>query len=87
MHPDLNEEDVRQLQSFISASNHEPGLQDDSEGREEELSSIAEVLSPLTSDEEEILNNNNNNLSVLHSDNAERNERLLLSGSGASTPR
>ena len=86
MHPDLNEEDVRQLQSFISASNHEPGLQDDSEGREEELSSIAEVLSPLTSDEEEILNNNNN-LSVLNSDNAERNERILLLGSGASTPR
>ena len=86
MHPDLTEEDVRQLQSFISASHHEQGGPEDSEGREEELSSIAEVRSPLTSDEEDILNNNNN-LTVLNSDNAERNERILLLGSGASTPR
>jgi hypothetical protein len=57
---------------------------DDSEEREEELSSIPEVMSPLTSDEE---NANDNNLSMLNSARAEQNEQILAPGSGTSTPR
>ena len=86
MHPDLSADDVRQLQSFISASNNEQGAHDDSEEREEELSIIGEVRSPPSSDDDQILIHHNNR-SVLNSANAERNERILAPGSGASTPR
>jgi hypothetical protein len=75
---DLDEDDRKALQSFVSASAHEFDQHDDSESLEDEISSIDGGVSPSSSDDDN---------SVLDSRNAERNERILIGGSGTSTPR
>ena len=78
---DVNDDERRLLQSFVV------GEIDDSESHEDEMSSIQEAGSPVSSDDDLPLNLNNSNFSALNSENAERNRRILLGGSGASTPR
>jgi hypothetical protein len=76
---DLDEDERKALQSFVSASAHELDQHDDSESLEDEISNIDGGVSPSSSDDD--------GNSVLESRNAERNERILIGGSGTSTPR
>ena len=86
--PELQEDEVRLLQSFISASANELQHISDGESPEEELSSIQRGGdSPFSSGDDDISRNENNNNSVLNSENAQRNQRILVGESGPSTPR
>jgi len=86
--PEIGEEDRRLLQSFISASANELQHISDAESSEDDLSSIERGReSPFSSGDDDIPPIDNSNNSILNSENAERNQRILVGDSGISTPR
>ena len=68
---ELNDDERRLLQSFVSASAHELDQHDDSESHEDELSSIGGHDSPFSGDDDDPPGVNN--MSALNSSRAERN--------------